>query len=70
MLIKYPIILSKYNKYMNCVDTFKKTKIFVKLTEKSRNGGTNFFNYTNATIVNFHILYKIKSGHNIIFIYL
>jgi hypothetical protein len=71
-MVSCPIVLSEYNKHMNCVDKFDQNKKSCQIDRKAKKWWHRlFFHFIDAAVVNSYVLYKLQSGNNIIiFIYL
>jgi hypothetical protein len=67
-MMSCPIVLSEYNKHMNCVDKFDQNKKSCQIDRKAKNGCKNFiFQFIDAAVVNSYVIYKLQSGNNIVF---
>lgn len=65
-MVSCPIVLSEYNKHMNCVDKFDQNKKSCQIDRKAKKWWHRlFFHFIEAAVVNSHVLYKLQSGNYI-----
>jgi len=56
-----PIVLSEFNKHMNCVDEFDQNKKSCQVDRKAKKWWHElFFHFIDAAVVNSHVLYKLR----------